>query len=247
MSCRVRAPGSFGVSVSVTDSNQAVVSLSPASLVVAAVPSVVLLSDHTMADVGVTIHLTSAVSGGSGGLRFDWVGLPDGCIASGAPSDSCTPTLPGSIAVALTVTDQAGVQASSRVTVIPVYSAPSVNLSATPESLIIGDTVTVRALVVGGAPADSYLWGGLPDGCVGNNQPTIVCAPSVSGSFDVTLNMTDGAGAHVNAQTQIVVGAAADALPASGATRVFSSSFSLRWASFASRHWWVSPGRRRSI
>ncbi|MCI4345000.1 MAG: PKD domain-containing protein, partial [Thermoplasmata archaeon] len=61
------------------------------------------------------------------------------------------------------------------------------------------------AVATGGLPSPTYLWSGLPRGCTSANLSSLFCRPTSSGTFTVTVLVTDAAGSNATSTTQLVV------------------------------------------
>ncbi len=80
-------------------------------------------------------------------------------------------------------------------TVEPIPLALS--LSINPKTITVGQPVTFSVSATGGKAPYSYTWTNLPAPCAGTNQSTITCNPNIAGSYNVTINIKDSAGATV--------------------------------------------------
>jgi hypothetical protein len=58
----------------------------------------------------------------------------------------------------------------------------------------VNETVSFSATLTGGSGGYSYLWNGLPAGCVSLNSASLSCTPTISGSFSVNVTATDSLG-----------------------------------------------------
>ncbi|MCI4328039.1 MAG: hypothetical protein L3J86_00515 [Thermoplasmata archaeon] len=66
--------------------------------------------------------------------------------------------------------------------------------AATVNPVAVGGSTTLSVTVSGGAPPYSIVWDGLPAGCSSTNATTLLCVPSASGTFAVTVHVTDALG-----------------------------------------------------
>ena len=67
--------------------------------------------------------------------------------------------------------------------------------------------LTLTATVHGNAPgALTYVWGGLPPGCANSNTAQLVCTPTESGQFQVSVTVTDSQANSGAAMTTVFVG-----------------------------------------
>jgi YVTN family beta-propeller protein len=196
-SCSPTMNGSFLVRLSVADSNQFKVNSTAIALVVYNDPSVLTpTSSVASADVGQTVTFTSAALGGSGGYTFAWSGLPGNCTGAGNVI-RCSP-LPssGNFSINVTVLDSNGETASSGSLFFPVYGDP---LAATPSitraSADIGQNVSFSETPSGGSAGYSFLWSGLPPGCV-VHLGDVLCTITTADRYSVEVEVTDSNGVH---------------------------------------------------
>jgi hypothetical protein len=83
-------------------------------------------------------------------------------------------------------------------------------LSVQPFAPQLNANIWVNATVSGGTGTYNYNWSGYPDGCTGTgNTPRILCVPTVGGTYNVSVNITDSAGspwpAYVSAPNATLV------------------------------------------
>lgn len=89
---------------------------------------------------------------------------------------------------------------------VNVVSHPlSAELVASRALLDVGGSVTLGASVSGGLGPFTYTWFGLPAGCASADAPTLVCTPTASGTFPVSLVVADGSGALAPLVSQTLV------------------------------------------
>jgi hypothetical protein len=155
-------------------------------------------------DVG---QLASFSCAGSGGVRpytYSWT-FGDGNTGSGASTSHIYNT-PGPMTVACTVTDALATTAKDS-TEETVVTDPTVTVfTASPESLLPGDKVTLMVSASGGYGALSYSYANLPPGCLSTNATSLSCYPTSSGNYRVTVTVTDRAMESANATAIITVG-----------------------------------------
>ncbi len=63
--------------------------------------------------------------------------------------------------------------------------------TVTPQNLTVGGTTYLNVTAAGGQTPYSYVYSGLPAGCVSSDTPNLVCAPTVGGVFNVTVTVSD--------------------------------------------------------
>ena len=200
LTCSPTVAGPSTVSVNVTDANGVTGMSNAVKLVVSPrlSPGSIALSSGIL-DLGQTTNLTVTVSGGSGGLSYQWTGLPSGCAAANKATVDCTPTTAGTAWVSVAVTDSNGAMVTvgpiSLVT-SPALGAPTVVASVS--TVQVGASVTFTTSVSGGTVPLSYRWIGLPQGCATVNAPIVTCVPTETGTFTVSVTVTDAAGTHTS-------------------------------------------------
>jgi YVTN family beta-propeller protein len=189
--------GPFSITVKVTDSNSYAVTSGAVSFTVYSDVAVVgaPTTSTTSVDVGQSVIFTSPTpSGGSGGNTYSWTGLPTGCSSSGAATATCIPTASGTFTtVKVAVTDSNGFQATSSALSFTVDTDPSV---AAPTGNATGidlgwGLVAFSAVPSGGSGGNTYVWNGLPTGCVSVSSTTDACTPTGTGTFSITVTVKD--------------------------------------------------------
>lgn len=200
-------------------------------------------------DLGGSFVFTETPSGGTGTYPgYAWTFAPSlGCSPSTTSTLRCSPTATGSsLRVSVIVTDSNGVASAAGSVSVNVSAPPrAAQPLATPGSLDVGQNVSFSSRTSGGAGALTYLWSGLPSGClsVGNVSR---CSPTAAGTFSITLQVTDANGVTATSPALVDVvdpALAAPTLQASilalhpGQTTVISASvsggatpYSLSWS-----------------
>ena len=169
------------IDLTVTDANGC---SATASYTVGAAPNTVAFGQATIVDVtcngGNNGSITATASGGTGTITFTWNTIPaqTGATASGLTAGTYT----------VTITDQAGCSASTSYTVGEPTAITLGQPIITPETCLVGGTVTVTAS--GGTPGYVYNWS--------NNDGPGNMADSLSGGT-VTLTVTDANNCSVTA------------------------------------------------
>jgi len=147
------------------------------------------------ADLGQTVNYSGqGLTGGIGGYRYAWTGLPTGCSSANSSKLVCTPTDIGRFSVTLSVTDADHVSGSLTIQYIvyalPVAAPPTIS-SGTP---FVGQTFDLTTSVNEGSGNFSYAWTGLPPGCSSANSSTIACTPTLNGTFGIVVTVRDSNG-----------------------------------------------------
>jgi hypothetical protein len=148
------------------------------------------------AQQGIAITAVTMVgSGGVGGpYTFTATGLPNGLTISSSGTISGTPTVSGTFSYTVTVTDSAGNKGTVNCTVTvnasPV-SATCLNISA-----VQGKAITPSTMVGSGGAGGPYTFSatGLPAGLTMSSNGTISGTPTVNGTFNYTVTITDSKG-----------------------------------------------------
>jgi YVTN family beta-propeller protein len=228
LSCIPGHTGSSVPALTITDSNGGNATLSGSTLTVFADPTITTPAvSRNLLDDGQTTTLSALASVATGTPTYAWMGLPGGCTGTRTSTVSCTPPTgtAGTYTVTVSVTDGNGMNVSSspvQITVSAALGTPGV--SATVTALDVGMGVTFTVTIAGGASPYAYVWSGLPSGCASVDGPSLSCAPSRSGTYTVSVSLTDGNGA-----VRISAGIALDvsAAPLAGTLTVSKSSLDL--------------------
>lgn len=203
--CQPAGTGAHSVSVSVTDTNGDPVTSGTAQFQVYADPSVVLSATHVQVDVNVPDTFLTAVSGGSNGFTYAWTGLPANCVGGTSASPTCTYSTPDRLPspVTVTVTDSNHETALSRPMNITVNAQPTVTLSENRTVLDENGTIQFTSAASGGTKPYHYTYSGLPGGCTSQDTPVLNCTPMATGTFTVSVNVTDSGGGWSGPSTSV--------------------------------------------
>lgn len=189
--CVPSSAGTYPIQVAVTDSNGSVARSNLTLLVVPRLTVGTLTAAPGEVALGSPVNLTANASGGYGGYAFTWSGLPRGCSPTASPPLGCVPTVGGVFNVSLSVEDAAGTTLTAGPVTLEVRSPIHAHLFVSRRSLDIGTTVNLTAVVQNATASDSYLWGGLPNGCTSQNATELSCTPTANGSFAVNVTVDD--------------------------------------------------------
>jgi hypothetical protein len=225
ISCATSLTGSFSVQVFVTDSNGFGVASASLSYAVLTDPVVSApVSSQAALDVGQSVNLSVRVTGGSGSYTYLWNHLPTDCSGTGATAP-CFPSSAGVFNVSVTIRDSNGFTVTSTESTVTVSPRLIASLTAHPNSFLQGQAMTFSGTAQGGLPGYSYLWSGLPPGCIAPAVGTnLSCTPSAAGSYRIVLTVTDQNGASVDSTAQVVVEASIFGLPALDVYASFAAS-----------------------
>jgi YVTN family beta-propeller protein len=216
-------PGNYSVTASVTDSNGFSVTSSPLELQVFSDPTIESVNasiESGEVDAGQSVDFHALAQGGTGVfVSFTWSGLPSGCEGDAITVTCSGPDLPaGNYSIKVTATDSNGATSpTSSVLYFAVDSDPRVSLPVTSRSAVdVGQTATFSVQAENGSGLYSYVWEGLPTGCIGGSSPVVSCDGATPGTSSVSVVVTDSndysvtspsAGLTVYADPTVVAGA----------------------------------------
>jgi len=184
--------GSFSITVTVTDSAQDSASKSFPVRIVA--PALVILTSSPLPEARVGQAYSTALAAAGGAPPYTWsvASAPAGLRLSAGGSFSGEPTAPGSFSMTVTVTDSErnAVSKQFALTVLP----PPLEIRTTDlPSATAGKAYSVTLSAAGGEPP--YQWslvgGSLPPGVNLSNEGVMAGTPSATGSFRITVRVTD--------------------------------------------------------
>lgn len=212
LSCTPTAAGTSTVTLTVTDAAHSTVT-GTVTLTVTNPPIVVnsFVANPTNVVLGGGTTLTVTASGGVGTLSYAYTDPSgSGCgVSTHIDSDTCTPTAAGSYTITVTVTDSASQQTTGTVDFTVVLPAgPSVtSFVATPSTITVGETSDLVVETSGGYGTLSYAYTGLPAGCASIDAATLTCTPAATGTFTLTVTVTDSADRAASETATLVVNA----------------------------------------
>jgi len=200
--CASASAGSTDVFVDVSDANGNQIQSDYLPFTVYAGPTTTVPSpSQPGADVGQTITFSTSPSLGSGFYTtFTWGESSGslGCALVNAASITCTPTAIGTYQVTVKVTDTNGGSSSYEtsagllVSSEPTASGPVPELPvASQPSADVGQLIQFSSAVIGGLAPYTYVWYGLPTGCVTSSNDPFSCTPTGTGTFSVYVVVTD--------------------------------------------------------
>jgi hypothetical protein len=192
--CVVHSAGTFNASVTVTDSAGFSVTSTPVSVLVIPAPQLSVAPSTLTADVHQSLWINATAIGGQGGFTYEWTYLPAGCSAS-LNQAVCSFDLAGGYYVSVQARDSGGFTTLPIKTYLVISPAASVQLSASPASIDLGQSTVIATAVGGGAPGYHYTFSGLPAGCTGGDQTQVTCRPNATGTYpNITAVVTDANG-----------------------------------------------------
>jgi YVTN family beta-propeller protein len=198
--CVPNQPGNYSITVTAADSDGYARTSSPLVFQVFPDPAASTPTPSRTSgtvDAGQTIAFQTVASGGTGLYStFSWTGLPGGCTNLSGANVTCSGAglRAGSYTISVSVTDSNGFESSAGrsirfvVDADPALGVPTSNRT----SVDVGQGLTLSDAALNGTGLHAYVWSGLPTGCSGDGTAVLSCVPSAAGTFDVTLQATDG-------------------------------------------------------
>ncbi|MDE1820627.1 MAG: PKD domain-containing protein [Euryarchaeota archaeon] len=196
------ATGTVNPMLKVTDSTGATANTGTGCSFTVAAPPVPTISSFTLSPsvlhLGWTTYANVSAQGGTPPYAYAFGGLPTGCASSNVASLTCTPTATGNFTVHATVTDARGQTASASAWVdVKPAKGPGPTLSAftaAPSPITLGASAYFNATPTGGVLPYTYVYTSLPGGCVSSNTSSLLCTPTATGTFNVSVLVTDAQG-----------------------------------------------------
>ena len=144
-----------------------------------------------------TTLLNVTAASGSPPYSYTYLGLPPGCATANTSALNCTPTVAGNYSITATVKDSGGSTATSKPVVLTVrplaVGAPTIStFTVSAPNVTLGGSVYLNVTASGGVVPYTYSYTGLPAGCASNNSSRLLCTPTATGNYSVTVRV-DGA------------------------------------------------------
>jgi YVTN family beta-propeller protein len=185
--------GNYSISVEVTDSSGVTSPVSGIlSFQVEPDPTVATpTANRTSLDVGQTVVFSESTTGV--GDSYVWGGMPAGCPTESYDEIVCRVTTAGVYNATVTLTDANAYSVQSAPVEVDVLAALTVNVTAAPAGLDLGQSLVLTATIAGGSGGETFTWSGLPAGCAGAGA-TISCTPTATARSLVQVQVTDSNG-----------------------------------------------------
>ena len=187
----VSLSASYWISVRVEDARGSIVWSTATRVVVNAQPTAAIeaLPSNEAAVPG-KITFNATVYGGTAPFMFTW-SFGDGTVNGSGNPVVHEYTSVGRFLVGVAVTD--ALRESAPIANLRVVLEPAlvVELSLSSNSTAVGSAITFQVRTSGGFPPYSYTWSGQPSSCPGVNASLLTCSPNATGSFRVTVRVTD--------------------------------------------------------
>lgn len=175
---------------------------STATVTVNSAPSANLSPTSSTLDIGQSQQFTSTASGGTSPYFYQWY-LNDTAVSDATnPTWDFLPSVAGSYAVYVKVTDNVGAQAKSDTANVTVHLAPIVTIVSVSAAMDIGQQRSLTSTVTHGTPPYTYQWflnGVAVSGAVNS---TWIFQPSSAGTYNIYVNVTDNV--NIKAKSSIV-------------------------------------------
>ena len=196
--------GTYTATVAVTDSVGVTVSASSSAVHLADGPTVTANVAPTVGEVGLPIGFSADVSaGGLAPFTYAW-GFGDGLSGSGR-TPTHTYASAGTYTATVTATDSVGGSANASVAV-DVVPALGVSIRLAPATAAVGVPEGLSADVAGGVGPFVYSW--TLAGGRSSAAPGPVETFNATGTYTISVEVTDAAGGAAHASLQVTVGTA---------------------------------------
>lgn len=180
----------------------------------------------TVNGAGRTVYLGFSPVGTSYSLTFQESGLRaattwsvsvEGSAMSSATPSIVFPELDGSYSFSVVPVTGYGATPSSGLAVVdggptteaiafaPGSGALSVTLTVSPATVVLPGSTNFTTVTSGGTPSFRFAYSGLPGGCLTADFSVLSCTPTVTGTFTVTVSVTDDLGHTAEANATLTV------------------------------------------
>jgi len=195
--------GTFNYTVIITDKDGNQHELH-CTIVVNVPPATSCVAITAIKGVAITSVTLTGTGGAGGPYTFSATGLPAGLSISSTGTISGTPTVSGSFSYTVTVTDKNGNSSSTNCTVV-VNVPPAATCAAI--TAVKGVAITPVTLTGTGGAGGPYTFSatGLPAGLSISSSGTISGTPTVGGTFNYTVTITDKNGNHGTSNCTVTV------------------------------------------
>ncbi len=149
----------------------------------------------TEATVPMTPLQLTASNGVAPYPNWSATGLPPGLSIDGTGKISGTPTTAGNYSVVVTATDAKGMPASTNAFAWTVTAGPAITAPKGTRTYTVGTAVNLSATRTGGTAPFSWVAPGLPPGLTMSGTGVISGTPTVVGSSQSTITISDAKGA----------------------------------------------------
>ena len=195
--CAPASPGAYVISATARDSAGDATDAGSLVLVVNPLPVVQPTASRAWTDVGQDLSLYSDAVDGTGALECRWAVNGTAAVAQACGADfSLTPTLAGTYTVTVGATDALGEAGKSVTLSIDVGAAPLISVSpGIGGNVTLGGSISLSATVAGGSGNDSFAWFVNSAAIPGVAGAVFTYVPPGAGSYSLSVQATDEAGA----------------------------------------------------
>jgi hypothetical protein len=197
------APGTYSFTIAASDSQNPPATAQQSFTITVGPAPLTITPTLPAGQAGTPYTGSFSATGGVG--PYTWSGTTSGGLSlSSLGVVTGTPALPGTITIAVTVTDSNGATANGTFTV----SIAPPTLAITTLSLPAGTASTLYSAslgATGGTPPYTWSATGLPAGVTVSSLGAIAGTPGTAGTFGVNATVTDAAGTTASAALSMVV------------------------------------------
>lgn len=166
-----------------------------------------LIVSPGVVDANSTVRVQVLAASSLAPLKFNYSGLPQGCLTQNVSILNCTTTGAGNTTVRATVNDTRGDSVTFNASLTILQDPVVESFSSNVRSVDLGKPFNLTAKLSGGQAPYSYEYANLPRPCVSLNNSTLSCRPGVNGTFDIRLRAYDVLGFIVTANLTMFVSA----------------------------------------
>ena len=198
-----QSAGTYEIKVVATDSDS-ITATAYFNETVNSDPSITISSSQNPTDVGNTVTFSSSESGGTAPFNYTWElnGVKVGYGSTYSRSFGAS----GSQLIFLTITDSLGNTQTQSFTET-VNADPTVTISSSQNPTDVGNSVTFTASPSGGSGSYGYQWYISGASVSGANSSSFQHSFSATGSYNVSVQVTDGTGNQASSSLSEIVNA----------------------------------------
>ena len=192
--------GSYTIKVTATDKEENSV-YKTVSLKIADELSIDMTASAQEINLGESVTLTTTAVNGFTSYKYKYT-LEDGTVIGSSAKLTYTPKVAGDYNVTVTVTDQKGTVKTAQAS-FTVVGPLTAQLNADNEYTGVGSAVTLTAKAGGGKGNYKYVFKDASGTVLSSTGNTCVYTPVESGTYEITVTVTDGEGTSVSSSKKI--------------------------------------------